>query len=118
MQKLKQNIIIYREILEKPIKYPGFIEFQTFDNLKYVAVTIDYETNNYKIWDLDTYSIISMTSFTDIQDIKLSNGFLLTQQKTDVHKILLKITEMNNFKVIGDQVIPEFATPHNLIANW
>ena len=25
---------------------------------------------------------------------------------------------MNNFKVIGDQVIPEFATPHNLIANW
>ena len=118
MQKLKQNIIIYREVLEKPIKYPGFIEFQTLDNVKYVAVTIDYETNNYKIWDLDTYSMISMTRFTDIQDIKLSNGFLLTQQKTDVNKILLKITEMNNFKVIGDQIIPEFTTPHNLIANW
>ena len=59
MQELKRNIIIYREVLEKPIKHPGFIEFQTFDNLKYVAITIDYETNNYKIWDLDTYSIIS-----------------------------------------------------------
>jgi hypothetical protein len=108
------GIINFRQVLDTGITFPGFIEFQTCKHCPYIAVTCDFNNKNYKIWDLDTYEVIRTVNCANLDDIKLCNGFLITQYRTIEPKTIIQITDNNTYQIIGDQTIPEYIYPNNV----